>query len=266
MPELAEVDYYRRQWNPGLGARLTRVHCHPEKRVFRDLPQAAETLALLERRTLNASHHHGKQMLFGFTGGSWLRVHLGMTGELLVGPKGYLPEKHDHLVLYQAKRALVFRDPRLFGSLRFFRSKDVPDFWQSLPPGVLETRFDLAHHESLLARFPRSPLKGVLLKQEAYPGVGNWMADEILWQSRLHPALAAAELSPAQRNRLFQALKQVAETAMEIIAPTWGDLPDEMLFNHRWKAGGHCPRCGSELLRDTIAQRTTCWCPRCQQL
>jgi formamidopyrimidine-DNA glycosylase len=53
-----------------------------------------------------------------------------------------------------------------------------------------------------------------------------------------------------------------------VIAPAWGDAPDSWLFNHRWKAGGRCPRegCDEPLKRETIRGRTTCWCPRCQDL
>ena len=35
MPELAEVEYFRRQWDPGLGQKIVSVQLHPRKRIFR---------------------------------------------------------------------------------------------------------------------------------------------------------------------------------------------------------------------------------------
>ena len=45
-----------------------------------------------------------------FSGDAWLGVHLGMSGELTVEPPGHEARKHDHLVLFTAKHALVFAD------------------------------------------------------------------------------------------------------------------------------------------------------------
>ncbi len=63
MPELAEVDYYRRQWDPGLGQKISDALIHPKARIFRgiDGKQFVEALA---GATLERSMAHGKQMLF----------------------------------------------------------------------------------------------------------------------------------------------------------------------------------------------------------
>ena len=65
-------------------------------------------------------------MLFVFSGGNWLGIHLGMTGKIRVEPANFRPDKHDHLALYQRERALVFTDSRQFGRVRFHHgSKDA---------------------------------------------------------------------------------------------------------------------------------------------
>src|SRR3954451_23142651 len=111
MPELAEVEFFRRKWNAGIGAPITRVHLHAGKRIFRGTDTAALARSLTAAK-LRESAAHGKQMTFRFTGEAWLGIHLGMTGELSVAPADHVPRKHDHLVLYQRSRALVFSDPR----------------------------------------------------------------------------------------------------------------------------------------------------------
>jgi formamidopyrimidine-DNA glycosylase len=41
MPELAEVDYFRKRWNPGLGETVVDVEVHPQARIFRETDPAA---------------------------------------------------------------------------------------------------------------------------------------------------------------------------------------------------------------------------------
>ena len=40
MPELAEVEFFRRRWDVGVGQKVVDVALHAEKRIFRgnDLP------------------------------------------------------------------------------------------------------------------------------------------------------------------------------------------------------------------------------------
>ena len=64
---------------------------------------------------------------------------------------------------------------------------------------------------------------------------------------------------------LRQTIQQVSQQAMETIGETWADPPDTWLFNHRWKDGGHCPRCRTPLIREDLRGRTCCWCPKCQK-
>src|SRR5467141_1169556 len=85
MPELAEVEFYRRQWDCGLGQKIVRVQLHPQKRVFRGSTPRALARELACRRFLR-SFAWGKQMLFEFSSGNWIGIHLGMTGKLRVEP------------------------------------------------------------------------------------------------------------------------------------------------------------------------------------
>ena len=63
MPELAEVDYYRKQWNPGLKKRIEAVEVHAAKRIFRGIDMGAMEKTLTGA-TLERSESRGKQMLF----------------------------------------------------------------------------------------------------------------------------------------------------------------------------------------------------------
>lgn len=263
MPELAEVEFYRRQWDAGLGGTITGLELHPSKRVFRGVSVRALVAAVKGAR-LQESQAHGKQMLFGFSGGAWLGLHLGMTGALRVEAATFTRAKHDHLVLRQAERALVFADARCFGRVRFHCGASEPEWWTRLPPPVLSSEFTLERMVKFVARHGRAPLKAVLLAQAGFPGVGNWMADEILWRARLSPAARAGSLEAQDLKRLWRETRAVCAGALRHVAKEFGDPPKSWLFAQRWKAGGRCPRDGDELQRATVAGRTTAWCAQCQ--
>jgi formamidopyrimidine-DNA glycosylase len=263
MPELAEVVSFCRRWDPGLGDPILRVHCNPRARVFRGVETDA-LRAALPRQRLVTSATHGKQMIFRFSRAA-LGVHLGMTGELRVEPADYAPAKHDHLVLGQKRRALVFTDPRAFGQILFHPDASDPPWWAGRPPAVLSPGFSAAAVAGFLARRKGAPLKAVLLMQEQFPGIGNWMADEILWRARLAPARRAGDLTPAEARLVWRETRTVTRFALRTIGQDAGDPPDTWLFPHRWRDGGACPRCGLDLRRAPIGGRTTCWCPRCQR-
>jgi formamidopyrimidine-DNA glycosylase len=270
MPELAEVDYFRKRWNPGLKHRIEVVEIHGKKRIFRGIELAAFAKALTGA-TLERSEARGKQMLFvakkrGVKNCVWLGLHLGMTGELRCEKPDYSPAKHDHLLLRQAQHALVFEDARLFGRVLFAESPAAPNWWAKLPPDLLSSEFSAKELETFLKRRARAPIKAVLLMQERFPGIGNWMADEILWRAGIHPKQAAGSLNATQIAALYREIRWVCREALRIIGTKWDDPPDTWLFNHRWEKGGTCPRTGAKLQHATIGGRTTCWSPERQKL
>ncbi|HLP02938.1 MAG TPA: DNA-formamidopyrimidine glycosylase family protein [Opitutaceae bacterium] len=269
MPELAEVEFFRRQWNPGLGQRIVAVETHSRARVFRGAAATALPRALRGERLLSSAAA-AKHLLFRFSGEVWLGLHLGMSGELAARPAGHPTGKHDHLVLRTAEHALVFTDPRMFGRVDLHRGAEPPPWWTALAPPLLSPQFTVAALTEFLRRRARAPLKAVLLMQERFPGVGNWMADEILWRAALHPRRRAGSLAPAEIRTLRRECRRVARLALDTIAGrTEADtppslnirIPDTWLFNHRWRDGGRCPRTGCPLVREEIGGRTTCWSP-----
>lgn len=263
MPELAEVEYYRRVWDAALGAKVTRVHFHGEKRIFRGTDLSL--FKLIEAQKLLFSEAAGKQMLFRFSKDLWLGIHLGMTGKLSVAAPNHTPAKHDHLVLFQKERALVFNDSRQFGRVLIHQGKEPPSWWSAIGPAVTGRQFTAAVMREFLVRHGRLPIKGVLLLQKAFPGIGNWMADEILWRARIAPKRVAKDLSEGDINTLWKEVRFVARVALQKIGPDFGDPPKGWLFHERWSAKGVCPKHKSPLLRETVAGRTTSWCPKCQK-
>ena len=264
MPELAEVEFYRKQWDPGKNQKITAVSLHAEKRIFRCTDPKQLRSKLVGERLLD-SEARGKQMLFHFSGNLWLGIHLGMTGKLWTAPPDFIPAKHDHLVLFHKKGALVFSDMRQFGLARFDRAPEVPGWWSDLPAPVTSRDFTQEKMDRFLRAHGKLPIKAALLLQQGFPGVGNWMADEILWRAKLNPHLRGAKLKPGQLQVLFRKLVWVCREAIRRIGSDFSDPPANWLFHQRWLREGHCPRDKQCLIRETIRGRTSAWCPKCQR-
>ena len=286
MPELAEVELARRIWEPGHGQEVIAVESHPATRVYRDTP-ADEIRTHLTCKMIVDSRAHGKRLLFGFSDSlanspangpvTYLEVHLGMSGRLFLADPRYCPDKHDHFVLKTKHLSLVYSDYRQFGRVYLHEQNHKP--WESLPLEVLHPKFTLAYLRKLTARRRGASLKALLLDQSIFPGIGNWMADEICWRLLRFPGTPLQELDLAAIRRVG---RQVCRGALRHVAdknlPRDGTKgfspgsyveqvpPRSWLFQHRWKAGGTCPRCRTALERSTIATRTTAWCPHCQPM
>jgi formamidopyrimidine-DNA glycosylase len=265
MPELAEVEYFRRRWDDGVGQRVLGVEVHGKNRVFRG-SDADSIRMTLPRKKLVSSETRGKQMIFRFSANAWLGIHLGMSGKLRVEAAEFPPGKHDHLAIFQRTRTLIFSDPRTFGRVRFHVGKEMPGWWATLPPAVTSREFTAARLTRILQRRRRTPLKALLLVQEFFPGIGNWMADEILWQACLHPRCEAGSLDDSRVGELLRMMRSVCRVALKTIGRDWSHPPADWLIHQRWSKNGHCPKHGIGLQHATIGGRNTAWCPSCQKL
>ena len=103
-------------------------------------------------------------------------------------------------------------------------------------------------------------VKARLLDQSKIAGIGNLLADEILWQAKVSPLARADSLSAAQVNRLYRALKSVLESASAKGGAHTGEV---FAARHR---GGTCPRDGAPMVHGTVGGRSTWWCSREQAL
>jgi len=289
MPELAEVEFFRRRWWEAAARQPVRnAEINPHSRVFRGFVKdfAGSTTALaksLSGAKLADSGTHGKQMWFVYRLASkkekllWLGIHLGMTGHLRIEAPAYNAQKHDAIILRFAKHTLVFNDPRQFGRIRASSCVpgERPPWLSHLPAEILSPEFTPEFVRGVCVRHARAPLKAVLLNQKYFPGIGNWMADEILWRAALHPALPAGRAAtPRTAKKLRATIQQVVRDALRVIAGQGKKLspdhnmhiPDTWLFNHRWEKGGVCPKTKKPLSRAEIGGRTTCWSPARQKL
>src|SRR3984893_8242095 len=261
MPELAEVEWYRKQWDAGRGDPVVAVTLHSGKYVLRGIDERALVAGLAGKRLVD-SERHGKQMLFRFSENHFLGIHLGMTGKIRVEGATFKPGKYDHLVLFQHQRALVFSDPRQLGRVRFHSGSDAPEWWKDDPPEISSGRFDRKFFDESLRRHSKAPIKAVLLMQSGFAGIGNWMADEILWKAAVLPSKRTFRLTKREREMIFRAAKIVVKTSLDTLGKDFSDPPKNWLIHQKWKRKGICPKHRTPLRHATIGGGTNASWPQ----
>lgn len=101
-----------------------------------------------------------------------------------------------------------------------------------------------------------APVKARLLDQDAIAGIGNLLADQILWQARFHPARPVGGLTGPETSRLLRALRRTVASAV-----SGGGVHTLSVIPFR-RPEAACPRCGTLMAHGTVGGRTTWWCPR----
>ncbi|KAG8814998.1 hypothetical protein FRB91_001698 [Serendipita sp. 411] len=80
------------------------------------------------------------------------------------------------------------------------------------------------------------PIKALLLDQSFSAGVGNWIADEVLFHSAIHPEQTCKSLTSEQIQSLHHNIVYVCQTAVDVNADS-SQFPPHWLFQHRWGKG-----------------------------
>ena len=269
MPELPEVETARRLIaDVALGRRIAGVD---DADTFVCRPHSpGELRDALTGRTLTAAHRRGKTIWCETSGlddsagpGPDLGIHLGMSGRIVVTAKdGWVAEGGDPPGRdWQPRKAewdrftLEFADGgrlALFDKRRLGRIVLNPDI-DALGPDAAEVT--PAQFRALVTKGSIA-VKARLLDQSKIAGVGNLLADELLWQAKLPPAMPVSHLRRADADRAYRALRSVLASAVAKGGAHTGDVITAR------RPGGTCPRCGAEMRHGTVGGRSTWWCSR----
>lgn len=262
MPELVEVEQARVVIaDHALGREIAAVD-DADSYVCR--PHAPGEIAeALVGRTLVSAHRRGTAMWAATSdGGPDLGLHLGMAGRILVdtadggravGPGTLLsapavpanPAWDRFTIHFADGGTLRLRDKRRLG--RVVLDPDV----SALGPDALE--ITAAEFRERVGR-GTAPLKARLMDQSVIAGVGNLLADEVLWQAVQPPLRPAGDLDDAELDELRRVLRSCTRRATRRGGVHTGEVIGER------RADGACPRCGAPMARGVVGGRTTWWC------
>ena len=264
MPELPEVETFRRQLEKDLkNKKITAVTAAPDKIIF-GISSSAEIRKAFLGRKIKKFGRKGKYLWMELDKNPWPVFHLGMTGSYLILDQ--LPEKAKSIKLileFNDGTIFVFKDPRRFGRMLLLHDVLNKPPLKNLGPDVLNETPSLKFlKESFEKR--TAPIKALLLDQTILSGIGNWMADEILFQAGIAPQRKAGTLTSKEIILLRKKLISVTKFAVEKNADS-DKYPPTWLFHHRWgKRSGHVST-GDSIRHSVVGGRSTAWVPARQK-
>lgn len=270
MPELPEVETIagnlRRGTNgaPSLiGQTIQSVHLFWSRTLAE--PDLETFQALLPGQKILEISRRAKFLVFTLSQ-SQLVIHLRMSGDLKVEPSDIPVQTHDRMVLdFASAWRLCFNDTRKFG--RVWLLNDTNALFAALgpepdDPALTPSRF----HEMLQAR--KRAIKPLLLDQTFIAGLGNIYTDEALFRAGIHPLQSSEKINFEAAARLLEAIRFTLARGIEANGASidWvyrgGDFQNH--FQVYQQTGNPCPRCGKPIMKTTVGQRGTHFCPNCQ--
>lgn len=278
MPELPEVEVVRRGLaDHVVDKTITAVRVHHPRAVRRHEAGPADLTARLLGARITGTDRRGKYLWLTLDDGDTaLVVHLGMSGQMLIGAVPNTGHLRIAAVLDDGT-ALSFVDQRTFGGwlladLVTVDGSVVPAPVAHLARDPLDPRFDVDAVVKVLRR-KHSEIKRQLLDQTVVSGIGNIYADEALWRAKVNGARLADTLT---RPKLTSVLAAAADVMRDALAHG-GTSFDSLYVNVNGQSGYFdrsldaygrdgepCRRCGAVIRREKFMNRSSYYCPKCQ--
>ena len=271
MPELPEVEVVRRglaHWTTGRDIVDVEV-LHP-RAVRRHAGPPTDFEADVRGAHLSEVRRRGKFLWWPMPDVA-LVGHLGMSGQFRVDGE---PGEHTR-IRFDIGVPLLFDDQRTFGGMWAEPMVDgLPVSLQHIVPDPFDPHYDRRAVVRII-RGRRAPVKALLLDQGIVSGIGNIYADEALWQARVHWRTPGAALSARKVGELLDAAQEVMARAVTAGGTSFDRLYVNVngssgYFQRDLAAYGQqdlpCPRCGTPIVREPFANRSSFRCPRCQRM
>ncbi|XP_031480053.1 formamidopyrimidine-DNA glycosylase isoform X4 [Nymphaea colorata] len=277
MPELPEVEAARRAVQDlCCGKRIVRAVVADDSKVV-DGVSPAEFEKSLVGRTIIAAHRKGKNMWLELDSPPFPSFQFGMSGAIYI--KGVPVTKYKRSAVNDADEwpskysklfielddglEFSFTDKRRFAKVRLLQDPaSVPPISELGPDALLEPMSADEFADSLSKK--KIAIKALLLDQAYIAGIGNWVADEVLYQARIHPLRTASSLSRQDCEQLHNSIKEVIQFAVQVNADC-SHFPTKWIFQFRWgKKTGNIN--GKRIEFITVGGRTTAFVPELQKL
>jgi len=262
MPELPEVETFRHYFEgTSLKQKVTEITVAEKSEKLFKVPIDL----LIETVTGNqftGTSRIGKYLFVHLQKQGYMVVHFGMTGDFSYFKQDETPPKRAKVFFkFDNGFCLSYNSRRKFGWLDL--AENIGDYQKNKKLGPDALDIEAGH---LLERLQKStaPIKARLLDQSVLAGVGNWVADEVLYQSKIHPGTTCNQLEKVDYERLQESIIHVLEVSVEKEAD-WDAFPDYFMVKQREK-NGRCPETGDKLEIIEVGGRTTYFCPGLQQL
>ncbi len=225
----------------------------------------------------------GKTTGLAYCRGRWLFIpiqpgYLLVFGEcggriMLHESESELPKKY-HLSLHFDDGSVLSATTQMWGAMELYEEgKELErQHIKGMRTTPVDQKFSLAYLSALIeecANEGSRSVKGLLTQDQLMPGLGNSIAQDIMFKAQLHPKQSISSLSKAQIKNLHEA---IVKTVDEVIRQ--GGRNDETDLNgNRGKykrimdktaAGRPCPECGTIVEKMSYLGGACYYCPECQ--
>ncbi|OQO04882.1 hypothetical protein B0A48_07899 [Cryoendolithus antarcticus] len=167
---------------------------------------------------------------------------------------------------------VAFVDPRRLARIRLVECeageiRKTSPLKENGPDPVVDKEVFTVEFLSKLLRRKRVPVKALLLDQANISGVGNWVADEVLYMARLHPEQYSNTFDDEQIKRLHDSMVNVCTLAVDTLSDS-SKFPETWLMKHRWNKGKKDSNVlpnGAKITHVTVGGRTSAIVPSVQK-
>jgi len=234
----------------------------------------AEFARLTQGKTVGEARAKGKWLFISLEPGYVLL--LGECGgKVLYHPAGSeLPSKY-HLHIAFEDDSVLTATTQMWGAMELYESGQEQErqYVKGMRPTPIEPQFTFDYFSTLidsLLEGEKRSVKGLLTQEQLVPGLGNAIAQDILFRAGLHPRHPIEGLNKNQRRKLYNAILKTVREAIQ----KGGRYDEYDLYGQpgRYrrlmdnKAAGHpCPKCGSKIEKVQYLGGACYFCPRCQE-
>jgi formamidopyrimidine-DNA glycosylase len=276
MFELPEFATLAKQFSVTLTGKIIRegsLGNSPHKFVWYN--QSHEAFARLTK---------GKTVEKAWAEGKWLFVPLEPGYVLLVGEWGGKvlyhpagsgrPDKYHLCIIFEDDSALT-ATTQMWGAMELHEKGKERDrkFIKDMRTTPIEPSFTFEYFSSLIdtvSKTEKKSAKGLLTQDQLIPGLGNSIAQDILFKARLNPKHLVEELTKSQRRQLYNAILKTVRQVIEKGGrcdeyDLYGNpgryvrLMDKNALKHP------CPECGKKIQKIQYLGGACYFCPSCQK-
>ena len=271
MPELPEVETVVRLLRPLLiGKTIHRITSYFD-RMFS--PSSTVVIQSLTNQRILDITRIGKHIVFHFTSDHVILSHLRMEGKYIYQSKNEPLTRYARAQInFTDDHVLIYDDMRKFGTW-ILSSESTYRLHPSIKKLGVEP-MDVKDVDFIHQKFSKTnkAIKTALLDQTILLGLGNIYADEVLFDTYIHPLTPSRLLSRDNVSSLVQSSQRILNEAIKqggsMIRSYRPGQDIDGAFQLSIKVYGRdnqpCVRCHRRLHKIIVGGRGTTYCPRCQ--
>jgi formamidopyrimidine-DNA glycosylase len=276
MFELPEYAILARQMNDTLkGKRIQRGQLGNSPHKFVWYNRSHDEFEQLTRgRTVGEAATHGRWLFLPLEPGYVLL--LGECGGKVLyhPPESEVPAKY-HLHIRFEDGSFLTAMTQMWGAMELYEEGEEQnrEYVKGMRPTPSDTEFTFDYFSALLDDLlegKKRSAKALLTQDQIIPGLGNAVAQDILFRARLHPKHPIAGLAADQRRGLYQA---ILDTVAEVIDQggrydeydLYGNPGGYVRIMDKKALGRPCPECGGEVVKIQYLGGACYLCPNCQK-